>query len=46
MLPWGGGYKANFLRFVIFQNFQNDQNTDYLYDTALIFDRCRLSWAA
>ena len=26
--------------------FQDDQNTDYLYDITLMFDRCRRSWTA
>ena len=40
------GYQANFLRFVIFPIFQNDQNTDNLYDITFIFDGCHRSWAA
>ena len=41
----GGGYKANFLRSVIFTIFQNNENTGYLYDITFIFDRCHRSWA-
>ena len=43
---WGGGYKANFLRSVIFRNFQFYHNTCYLFNITFIFDRCRRSSAA
>ena len=38
---WGVGYKANFLRSVIFPIFQHDQNTGYLYDITFVFDGVR-----
>ena len=43
---WGGGYKADFLRSVIFPIFHNNQNNGYLYDITFLFDRCHRSWAA
>ena len=36
---------SQFLWSAIFPIFQTDQNTDYLYDTTFIFDRCHPSWA-
>ena len=42
-LSRGGGYKANFLRSVIFLIFQHHQNIRYLLHITLIFDRCRRS---
>ena len=42
----GGGYEANFLCSVIFQNFPNDENSGYINDIKLIFGRCHRSWAA
>ena len=42
----GGDYWANFLRSVIFRNFQHCQNTCYLMNITFIFDRCHRSSAA
>ena len=44
-MSWGGGYKANFLRSVIFRILQYYHNTCYLLNITFIFDRCRRSSA-
>ena len=41
-----GDYLANFLRSIIFLIFEDAQNTGYLYDITLIFDKCHHSWTA
>ena len=46
VMSWGGGYKANFLHYVIFRIFQYHHNTCYLLNITFIFDRCRRSLAA
>ena len=40
---WGGGYKANFLRSVIFRIFHYYHNTRFLLNITFIFERCRRS---
>ena len=42
----GWGCYTNFLRSVIFLNFQIHQNTSYLYDIMYIFDKCHRIWGA
>ena len=42
----GKGYEANFFHSVIFQMFQNHQNTCCILNITFIFDRCHHDWAA
>ena len=41
----GGGYLANFLHSIIYQNFQHCQNTHKILNITFIFDRCCCSSA-